>query len=116
MKIPELGLFDRIKLHILHYREQYLFPVVGIIVLVLLIRYVENLTGRAVIDDPGSLVGMAYDCMGILFVMMIVGAAKGFLIPDVDEVSNETPWQKVAIDACATVFLFCFLAWLVVGR
>jgi len=105
--------------HILKYREQYIFPTAGIVALWLLIHAVQHLTERAVIDDPGAVVGMAYSVMGLLLVKMVIGASKGFIIPDVDENKPDPTWKHVvlvAIDTCATVSLFAFFGWLVVSR
>lgn len=71
--------------HLQNYRELYLFPLVAIFILFLTIQCVHLLTGRAIIDDPGVIIGGLYNAMIVVVAITILGALQGHQIPDVDE-------------------------------
>lgn len=96
----------RIWAHMKQYRETYLFPFIGIGILYISIRLVNRLTGRAVVDDPGAIIGGLYNAVLIQFAIMIVGSIQGFLIPDVNESKPAVSWPKHLIDVSCTQLTF----------
>jgi hypothetical protein len=99
----------RIWFHLRQYRDIYLFPLVGGVALYFSIRLVNRLTGRAVIDDPGAIIGGMYNIVLILFCIGIWGALQGFLIPDVNENKPAQNWQTHLINVLCSVGIFWLL-------
>ena len=98
VKVPPTAL-GRIWIHLQNYRELYLFPLIGMLALFLAIQGVHLLTGRAIIDDPGVIIGGLYNAMIVVVAITILGALQGHQIPDVDEslilkgLDKNAPWQ-----------------------
>jgi len=112
----------RIWTHLENYRELYLFPVVAIAILFGAIQLVHLLTGRAIIDDPGVIIGGLYNAMIVVVAITILGALQGHQIPDVDEglilkgLDKNAPWQfnlSLAIvhltNVLCTIIVFYFI-------
>jgi len=99
--------------HLSYFRESYIWPLVGVAFLLLAMHGVEWLTGRPLLDSPEQIIGAIYNIIVVLFVVAIIGAMKGHILPDVDEDNPEVPWQKVAVDAASTIIPLCALCWLV---
>ena len=59
--------------HIARHRELYLLPLAGIALCIGAIYFVHWLTGRPVVDDPGVMVGYAYNAIGISVVLALTG-------------------------------------------
>ncbi|HEX8310657.1 MAG TPA: hypothetical protein VF614_05020 [Chthoniobacteraceae bacterium] len=111
--------------HILRHREVYLFPLLAALLVLALLITVPLLTGRAVIDDPGAIVGWAYNFAGIVILSIGVGQVQEHLFGfrsdvrhelDVDQIPHITatppPFRDDVFDACVTCFLFVFFGWL----
>lgn len=108
--------------HLQKYRETYLFPLVAIAVLYLGIQCVHLLTGRAILDDPGSIVSALYNAIIVIVAVSILGALQGHQIPDVDEdgilasLDKDKPWHVNLsttavhlINALCTIIVFYLL-------
>lgn len=104
--------------HLKRTRDVYLFPVVGVFVLYLGIRLVNHLTGRAVVDDPGAIIAMLYNAMGVLMAVAIVGSLQGFLIPDPvvkgeDGCEIHPPFGVHFINVLCTIVFYISTLWFI---
>lgn len=110
MKFPALSAFVT---HLKRFREIYLFPLVGIFALYWSIRLVNHLTGRAVVDDPGAIIGGLYNAILVLVALAITGAVQGFILPDVDEDKQGLPWQTHLINCLCTLVFFALVCFFI---
>ena len=101
-----LKIIQTVYRNVAHWREAWLFPLAGIVALLLGIHFVQFLTGRAVVDDPGSIISMLYNGIGVLIAVAILGGMKGHLIPDYDEQQASADWRMALIDVVGTVLVF----------
>jgi len=102
--------------HILYHRESYLIPAGVLVLLVLAARWVAHITGRAVVDDPGVIVGYLLNGVGIALVLLLTGITQehffGYRSKGRDP-NQPTPLADDIYDACITTFLLSFFAALV---
>jgi len=100
--------------HLLRNRELYLFPLVGIAALVAALNGVSLLTGRAVIDDPGAIVGYLYNALGVLVLVALVGATQehlfGFRVRNDERATMIPRLLDDIFDSCVSAFLFLLFA------
>jgi hypothetical protein len=119
-----------LKAHASRHRELYLWVPLALALLVGAIHFVQGLSGRAVVDDPGAIVGWLYNAIAAVLVVTLAGQTKPHLFDDIDTsellnrfFSPESAFKgpaaallilgRILIDSCETVFLLCFFAWLV---
>jgi hypothetical protein len=102
--------------HLLRNRELYAWPLAGIAVLVASLHGVTLLTGRAVIDDPGAIIGFLYNALGILVLVILVGATQehlfGFRVRNSERATMIPRLRNDIYDSCVSAFLFILFAWL----
>jgi hypothetical protein len=110
------NLINKIWGSICYWRESaVLFPA-SIILLLGGIYGINLLTGRPILDSPDVLVGLLYNCVGVVFVIMLTGFTKPLLFDDIDTTNPKTPLGRCILDSLETVFLLLFFAYLVVMR
>jgi len=97
--------------YITYNREVYLFPVVAVSLLLAGLAGVPLLTGRAVIDDPGAIVGWVYNFCGITLLSVLVGQVQQHFF-GYRATGPEAPFRDDVFDACVTAFLFLLFGWL----
>ena len=97
------------------WRESLLLPFFAGLTLWMVLKCIFFLTGRAAVVDVGALADYVCNIIGVLLVVMLVGAIKGpcSLLPDADETDEKLDWRVRVSDIWSTVFLIAFLSWLV---
>ncbi|HEX8312962.1 MAG TPA: hypothetical protein VF614_16680 [Chthoniobacteraceae bacterium] len=111
--------------HILRHREVYLGPLLAALLVLALLAGVPLLTGRAVLDDPGAIVGYAYNFAGAVILSLLVGQVQEHLFGfrsdvrhelDADQIpfitATPPPFRDDVFDACVTFALYGFFGWL----
>ena len=101
--------------HLAVHRELYLYPIIGLLFTWAGIVYVNSITGRAVIDDPGAIVGWLYNLMGCLLLVLIVGQTQHHLFGFRSEKANST-FRDDLFDSCVTFLLFGLFSFLLFFR
>lgn len=59
--------------HLRKHRELYLLPALVVLICLAAIWFVNWLTGRPVVDDPGVIVGYCYNAIGCSVVLALTG-------------------------------------------
>ena len=116
--------FKSVKKHISYWAEAYIFIPALWLCMIAALHLVHSLTGRPVIDDPGSIVAWAYNAIGAGLVMLLTGLCQHHLFgyrsqPDPDPIpglSTPIPYRDDLHDAVVTMFLLCFFACLIFWR
>lgn len=100
--------------HLSRHREFYLLLPAKALLLFLVIVGVNHLTGRAVIDDPGAIVGYLYTFTPLVVLIGLVGFVQDHLIGFRGDKQGATVDDDV-FDACVFFALlgsFTFVVWL----
>lgn len=98
--------------HLLYYREFYVGVPVSIVGCFLAIYGVRSLTGRAVIDDPGVIVGWLYNCVKAILIVVLTGFSVSHLFCDINTADMKFPWWRILIDSAETMFLLLLFTWI----
>lgn len=105
--------------HISRHREIYLLVPFSLLLCVATIVLVNLLTGRPVIDDPGTLVGWAYQVFSVIILVMLVCQTQEHLFGFRSEKHKDgtpIPLQDDIFDACISFALLSFFTWLLFLR
>jgi hypothetical protein len=106
----------KLKQHIACWRENYVLLPLAISLLYGAIHGVHRLTGRAIVDDPGAIVGMLYNFIGLVFAVMLAGFVKPLLFDDIDTREPGTTLGRAILDSCETFALLLVFVWFLVGH
>jgi len=110
------GFFKKVWEHVSFWRESYILFPITIGLLLAALYSINWITGRPILDSPDVLVGLLYNCIGAVFVLMLTGFTKPLLFDDLDTTNLKTPLGRCILDSLETVFLLLFFAYLVVMR
>lgn len=107
----------RIFKHVLRHRELYLFVPLSIGMCLMAIAGVTSLTGRAVVDDPGAIVGWLYSFIKAILIIVLTGQTQEHLFGFRSDrktlaASENQPLHDDIYDACVTSGLLIFFAYL----
>jgi hypothetical protein len=107
---------QQILIHLRRHRELYLFPALALFLIWAAILFVERLTGRAVIDDPGVIIGYLYNYTGAVLLCALVGQVQshlfGFRAQNSARATQQPPIKDDLYDACITLMLLAGFGYL----
>lgn len=111
-----MNLLRKFLAHASYHREIYIIPGSLVLLLVIAARWVAYITGRAVVDDPGVIVGYLLNGAGIVLVLIFTGITQEHFFGYRSK--GREPGQPVPLlddlyDACITLFLLSFFGALV---
>lgn len=103
--VVETVLLDIID-HIKYFKEYYVWPIVSAALVMVSIYGAMHLTGRAVIDDPGAIVGYMYNFVGLMAAAIFTVSIDNHLFHDlkVKEWATATLGEKI-LDTVKTLIV-----------